>query len=128
MRTPRVRLAREEREYFFEEGCHILEIGNSPEDPDVSVARARVEPGMKTRWHCLRDTTERYVIVCGQGLVDIGELGPRPVGPGDFALIPAGVRQRITNTGSRDLVFLAICSPRFQPGNYEDLELEEAPP
>jgi oxalate decarboxylase/phosphoglucose isomerase-like protein (cupin superfamily) len=31
-------------------------------------------------------------------------------------------RQRITNTGVDDLVFLAICSPRFSQDVYEDVE------
>jgi hypothetical protein len=35
-------------EYFFAEGCHILELSNTPEDPDVSIARARVAPGVIT--------------------------------------------------------------------------------
>jgi oxalate decarboxylase/phosphoglucose isomerase-like protein (cupin superfamily) len=31
-------------------------------------------------------------------------------------------RQRITNIGPDDLVFLAICSPRFSQDTYEDIE------
>jgi oxalate decarboxylase/phosphoglucose isomerase-like protein (cupin superfamily) len=30
--------------------------------------------------------------------------------------------QRITNTGAEDLVFLAICSPRFSQDVYEDID------
>jgi len=37
-------------------------------------------------------------------------------------LIPAACRQRITNTGAGDLVFLAICTPRFIYDAYEELE------
>ena len=44
------------------------------------------------------------------------------VQPGDVVIIPPLCRQRIANTGGSDLVFLAICSPRFRPGCYEDLE------
>jgi hypothetical protein len=29
-----------------------------------------------------------------------------------------GVTQRITNTGSGDLVFLCVCTPPFQPATY----------
>ena len=43
----------ESAEYFFKEGCHILEWLNTPEDPAVSVARARVDPGIRTRRHFL---------------------------------------------------------------------------
>jgi len=41
-------------------------------------------------------------------------------------VIPPGCRQRIRNTGSSELVFLAICSPRFEPRHYEDVEHEVA--
>jgi galactitol-specific phosphotransferase system IIB component len=34
------------KEYFFMEGCHINELSNQTDDPDVSIARARVEPGV----------------------------------------------------------------------------------
>ena len=46
-------------EYFFDEGCHIIELLNADDDPDVSIARARVEPGGVTRWHRLAGTVER---------------------------------------------------------------------
>lgn len=109
-------------EYFFAEGCHIVELSNSADDPAVSIARARVEPGRTTRWHSLTETAERYVILEGSGTVEIGVLPPTAMGPGDAALIPPGTRQRIRNTGTDDLVFLAICSPRFDPAVYVDLE------
>lgn len=112
----------QDREYFFAEGCHINELSNSGQDPQLSVARARVAPGHTTRWHRLQDTLERYVILAGQGRVELAALAPADVGAGDVVLIPAGCEQRITNTGPDDLVFLAICSPRFQPRAYEDLE------
>ena len=86
-------------EFLIREGCHILELSNSPSDPDVSIARARVPPGVTTRWHRLRDTTERYVILEGVGRAEIGGLAPQEVGPGDVVLIPPGCRQRITNVG-----------------------------
>jgi oxalate decarboxylase/phosphoglucose isomerase-like protein (cupin superfamily) len=37
-------------------------------------------------------------------------------------LIPPACRQRIANTGAGDLVFLAICTPRFSYDAYEELE------
>ncbi len=110
-----------ENEYFFQEGCFITEISNSPDDDFVSIARARVEPGKSTKWHSLRATLERYVILDGEGDVEVGEDSPQRVTPGDVVLIPQGVRQRIHNVGTKDLIFLAICSPRFSPENYSDL-------
>lgn len=109
-------------EYYFAEGCFITELSNSVQDPGVSIARARVEPGKTTRWHRLRDTAERYVILQGRGLVEVDSLAAREVGVGDVVIIPPAARQRICNNGADELVFLAICSPRFTPGAYEDLD------
>ena len=108
-------------EFATPEGCHIVEVSNSPDDPGLSIARARVEPGVTTRWHRLAATAERYVILEGSGRVEIGDRAPADVRPGDVVLIPPQCRQRITNTGSGDLVFLAICTPRFTNDCYESL-------
>jgi mannose-6-phosphate isomerase-like protein (cupin superfamily) len=111
-----------EREYFTDERCHINELSNHDGDADVSVAQARVAPGVRTRLHRLRNTVERYVILTGEGLVEVGDLEPATVTKGDVVLIPPMCPQRITNTGEGDLLFLAICSPRFRQENYEDIE------
>ena len=111
-----------EAEYFFAEGCFITELSNSAADPQVSIARARLEPGVTTRWHFLKGTVERYVILEGSGVVEVGQMESRAVAPGDAVLIPPGERQRIHNDGTGDLVFLAICSPRFTPAVYVDIE------
>ena len=111
-----------DKEYYFDEGCYINELSNVATDDDVSIAQARVLPGQTTRWHRLNNTVERYVILQGKGQVEIGQLPATTVNPGDVTLIPAGCPQRITNTGNTDLVFLAICSPRFLPEAYEDIE------
>ncbi|MDX5445721.1 MAG: cupin domain-containing protein [Zoogloeaceae bacterium] len=110
-------------EYFFREGCHISEWSNSDDDPALSVARARVEAGVVTLWHRLEGVTERYVVLSGTGRVELGKRAERiieAVGPGSVVIIPPGVPQRIANTGSDDLVFLALCSPRFTPDCYLD--------
>ena len=109
-------------EVFIDEGCHILELANSEDDPDMSIARARVEPGVTTRWHRVVNTVERYVILDGTGRVEVGHMPPQEVQAGDVVLIPPSCRQRIANTGPGDLMFLAICTPRFRPEAYEDLE------
>ena len=109
-------------EFFTPEKCYITELSNTADDPDVSIARARVKPGVTTSWHRLSDTTERYYIISGQASVEIGNLPPQNITAGDIVLIPPMCRQRINNTGSEDLIFLAICSPRFLNSAYEDLE------
>lgn len=108
----------ESREYWFQEGCHVLELLNDPVDEEASVARARVPAGSTTRWHRLRGTWERYVIQSGAGEVSVGRHRPRAVGPGDVVLIPPMTAQRIHNPGPEPLEFLAICTPRFDPDNY----------
>ena len=109
-------------EFYTLEKCYVTELSNTPEDPDVSIARARVEPGVTTRRHRLKGITERYFIISGIGLVEVGKQQPREVTTCDIVLIPPMCRQRITNTGVDDLVFLAICSPRFSQDVYEDVE------
>ena len=103
-------------EYFFAEGGFITEWWNSTADPAVSVARARVKPGVTTRWHRLRDVTERYLILEGRGRVEVGDVPPEEVGPGAGVLIPPGVRQRITNTGRRRPDLSGDLYPAFHPG------------
>ena len=110
------------KEFWFEEGCFIIELCNTPDDPAVSIARARVPIGVTTRWHHVKGTIERYVILEGNGRAEVGELPPREVGAGDIVHIPSSCRQRITNIGDKDLVFLAICTPRFVRQAYEELE------
>jgi mannose-6-phosphate isomerase-like protein (cupin superfamily) len=110
------------KEFFTPEQCYIIEVSNSPDDETVSIARARVAPGVTTHWHRVRGTAERYVILQGRGRVEVGDLSPQDVAPGDVVLIPPSIRQRIANTGSEDLVFLAICTPRFRNEAYEDLQ------
>jgi len=109
-------------EYYFEEGCFIVELHNTPADPAVSVARARVEPGRTTRWHSLAGIEERYLVVQGSGRVEVGSQAPRDVRQNDVVRIPPDCRQRIANTGPDDLIFLAICTPRFVPAAYRDLD------
>ncbi len=103
-----------------EERCTILEVWNHPSDCGVSVARARVSPGVTTAKHSL-SVNERYLIERGRGRVEVDGI-ETDVGPGDVVLIPRGASQRIRNLGDEDLVFLCVCTPRFEPACYEDLE------
>jgi mannose-6-phosphate isomerase-like protein (cupin superfamily) len=111
-------LRRSPTEFETPERCFILELFSTPDDGRVSVSQARVRPGVTTQWHSLTGTDERYVITAGIGIVEVGDDLRAPVGAGDVVLIPAGRRQRITNTGATDLLILCICTPRFQPACY----------
>ena len=112
-------------EVYTNERCHILEMSNSAMDEALSIARARVEPRVTTALHKLKGTIERYVILEGQGEVEIAGAAAECVKAGDVVLIPANAAQRISNTGDRDLVFLALCTPRFRPENYASAEAAE---
>jgi mannose-6-phosphate isomerase-like protein (cupin superfamily) len=120
-----IRKVNPQLEYYFVEGCFILELSNSPDDPDLSIARARVNPGVTTRLHCLHGITERYVILEGMGMVSVDGNAAQPVGPGDVVIIPPESPQQISNTGSVDLVFLALCTPRFVPDAYRPMDTHD---
>lgn len=110
------------KEFLTPERCHILETYNTADDRSLSIARARVEPGITTAWHVLEHTIECYIMAEGRGRVEIGDLPASNVGPGDVVVILPGTRQRITNTGTGDLIFYCACTPRFQQSNYRTLE------
>ena len=120
--SPRIHRPDEADEYAIAERCRILETWNRADDPALSVARARVAAGVTTRWHRLAGISERYLILAGQGMVEVGKLGPEGVSPGDLVYIPPGCPQRIANLGDGDLVFLALCTPRFVSEAYHDAE------
>ncbi|MEL6142773.1 MAG: cupin domain-containing protein [Bacteroidota bacterium] len=108
------------KEYYFEERCFITELLNQPEVPSISIASARVEAGTTTVLHALKGL-EVYYILAGKGQVEVEDKFEEVV-KGDLVHIPPNEPQRITNTGTADLIFLAICSPRFIPEDYTDLE------
>jgi mannose-6-phosphate isomerase-like protein (cupin superfamily) len=109
--------AQPQAEYYFEEGCYILEHLNDAADPAASIARARVPAGGATRSHRLTGITERYYVLQGSGRAEVGGV-QISIEPGDVVLIPPDTVQRVVNTGAGDLVFLAICTPRFRPDCY----------
>ncbi|NNC99739.1 MAG: cupin domain-containing protein [Gammaproteobacteria bacterium] len=107
-------------EYYFKEGCFIEEWLNDARHQELSVARVRVAPRTTTKLHSLIGTTERYVILSGQGNVTVGEASWE-ISAKDVVIINAGQPQQIANTGEKDLLFLAICTPRFRTENYREL-------
>ncbi|WP_159590198.1 cupin domain-containing protein [Chelativorans xinjiangense] len=109
------------KEFWTEERCFITELLNAPASPDASLAVARVEPGVTTQLHKLAGTSERYIIRKGQGIVEI-DGARQPLTVGDQAVVPADAAQRITNTGDGDLEFYCLCTPRFRPDIYVNLE------
>ncbi|MBX2816413.1 MAG: cupin domain-containing protein [Saprospiraceae bacterium] len=119
---PEIVLGSSLEEFYTEERCRIGEIYNRSEDKTHSLARTTVAAGVTTAWHKLRATSEIYFILEGLGEIEIGEGIKQILRPGDSAMIPADVPQRITNMGDADLVFLCICCPAFLPDCYIHLE------
>ena len=109
---------RPESEFYTDERCHIIEIVNTSEHPNISMAQARVLPGVHTASHLLNGTTEWYYILEGQGDMYLGNVLVGRLNKGDVVHIPPGKPQSIHNIGQEDLVFLCICTPRFQPRDY----------
>lgn len=109
-------------EYETDERCHIIEVANDSGDEQLSIARARVDTGVTTAWHRLSGISERYIIVSGNGLVEVEDIEATRVGPGDVVRIPPGKAQRIANTGNEQLIFYAVCAPPFTEQAYINLE------
>lgn len=109
-------------EFYFKEGCYIEEWLNHTDHPDMSVAQVRVAPRSFTKLHALNNTFERYVILRGKAVVTVAGKS-WAVQDKDVVEIAPGQTQRIANQSDQDLIFLAICTPRFEEENY--LEITE---
>ena len=80
-----------------------------------SLAEALLEPGQATERHYHALTEELYVLLDGEGEMEI-EGERREVGPGDAILIPPGAWHQI-RAGADELRFLCCCAP---PYRHED--------
>ncbi len=120
---PKIVKANSLKEYLTPERCYIFEnCGISTGDRKVSIAHARVEPGVSTKIHHLDRVQEIYLITQGKGKVQIGDVEPSEVSEGDVVIIPPGALQKITNNGNCDLIFYCICTPAFTEACYHQDE------
>ena len=110
-------------EYWMGERIYVREVMNAPEEPDISVAICRVPKGITTQLHSL-SVDEWYIIESGEGVIEI-DTNTASMTAGDCIKIVAGQSQRITNTGENDLIFKSICTPRFTPECYKNLETDD---
>lgn len=110
-------------EFLTGERCHITELCNGTHSAGSSLAIARVEVGVTTQLHSLTGTTEIYIVIDGVGRMEVDShiFG---ITAGDQVVIPPGIAQRVTSEGDADLRFYCLCTPRFQPGCYVNLEAE----
>jgi mannose-6-phosphate isomerase-like protein (cupin superfamily) len=101
------------------EKCFITELLNTEDFHSFSIAKARVEPGAVTESHRLNNTDEVYYILSGKGEIEINGKIIGVAEPGDLVFIQRNTSQRIRNLTTEDLIFLCICSPRFEFKNYQ---------
>lgn len=109
------------KEFWTDERVYMTELLNHPNEPAVSLALGRVEPGVTTQLHSL-SVDERYVVKSGKALMEVAGGTPFEIGPGDCVRIPADVSQRCTNIGDEDFVIYCVCTPRFTPSSYSPLD------
>lgn len=108
-------------EFYTDERCFITELCNTDLNPDVSLAIARVPQGVTTQLHSLTGIAETYIVITGEGLMEVAGETFR-IHPGDQVVIPPNATQRVTAGENEDLQFYCLCHPRFQPGSYVNLE------
>lgn len=88
-----------------------------PETDDIpvsySLAHAIIRPGQRSIRHHLEGRSEVYYLLSGEGVMHI-DAESRPVRAGDALLIPPGAVQFLENTGTADLLFLAIVEPAWR--------------
>ena len=108
-------------EFLTHERCHITELCNTRKLGAASLAIARVEAGVTTRLHSLRGVMETCIVMEGRGFMEVGG-DSFEIEPGDQVIIPAGVPQRVTALGDEQLRFYCLCTPRFHPECYVNLE------
>jgi len=119
---PKIFISPNPDEFWLDERIYIRELMNAPEEPALSLARFRVPAGSTTQLHSLT-ITEWYVMESGAGIIEIDgqEL---PIKAGDCAKINPGQSQRVINKSDEELVFQSICTPRWTPECYNNLEPE----
>ncbi|HEV8573642.1 MAG TPA: cupin domain-containing protein [Dehalococcoidia bacterium] len=71
-------------------------------------------PGSMQAVHGHPDNEQVYVIVRGQGVMQVGD-DMQEVGEGTLVFIPPGAAHAIKNTGDEPLVFVSATSPPFDP-------------
>lgn len=76
-----------------------------------SLAEAVLEPGQATQRHYHAASEEIYVLLEGEGELEV-DGDRRRVGPGDAVLIPPGARHQI-RAEAGGLRFLCCCAPPY---------------
>mgnify|MGYP001954855568 CR=1 FL=1 len=107
-------------EIWLGERIYIAELMNSADEPALSLARFRVPARSTTQLHVL-SITEWYIMETGTGVLEVDSVALN-ISAGDSVKILPGQSQRVINNGDEDLVFHSICTPRWTPDCYTNLE------
>jgi len=86
----------------------------------LSVAEARVAPGGSTRRHRHRTAEEVYLVISGEGRMELGDAR-FGLAPGDAVAIPPGTSHCLHNPGPEALVVLCCCTPPYRHHDTEVL-------
>ena len=100
-------------EIVANDGCRLRELLHRDRDSvgePYSLAWATIDPGKNTLPHRLREQSELYWVVSGQGRIHVGEKTAE-VNPGDAVLVPQNELQWIENAGTDPLCVVLIVSP-----------------
>ncbi|MEN8257132.1 MAG: cupin domain-containing protein [Thermodesulfobacteriota bacterium] len=102
------------KEYITKDGSEIREMIH-PQHQDnkkISVAEARIKPGMKTEPHYHKKSEEVYVVMAGKGLLRI-EDKRYEIEKGVSIVIMPGQVHGLENTNNEDLVVMCCCAPAY---------------
>jgi mannose-6-phosphate isomerase-like protein (cupin superfamily) len=77
-----------------------------------SLAEAWLEPGQATQRHYHARSEELYVLLEGEGEMEVDGERSR-VAPGQAILIPPGARHQVTASADGPLRFLCCCAPPY---------------
>jgi mannose-6-phosphate isomerase-like protein (cupin superfamily) len=86
-----------------------------------SVAVITLPPGRSSRLHKHPLAEESFFVTSGRAEVRLGD-STVSLQEGSAVLIPSETPHKITNSGTEDLVFIAVCVPAWEPTNTVWLE------
>ncbi len=90
--------------------CELMHPAREDLGIPYSIAYAILKPGTASLPHALKESSEVYFILEGEGIVHVaGESSW--VGPGQAILIPPGSEQYAEATGTEDFKFLCLVYP-----------------
>ena len=91
----------------------ILHPKNDLLELDYSLAEGSLEPGASSLPHILKEQSELYYFLAGEGTVFVDDESCK-VQKGDTVFVPEGATQYVENQGLGELRFLCIVSPPWK--------------